>query len=78
MKDMVKTVAGWIKIIGYVFAGLSLVSGYIPVEQVVAFTIILSAVVKISEIIAPLTKTTVDDEIVAAVKKEGEEHGLIK
>jgi len=78
MKELVKSVAGWIKIIGYVFAGASLVAGYLPVDKVVAFTIILSALVKISEIIAPLTKTTADDEIVAAIKKEGTEHGLLK
>lgn len=73
-----KTVTGWIKAIGYIFAGLAFVSGYIPVEYLVAFTVFLSAGVKIGEIIAPLTKTTVDDEIVSTIKKEGTEHGFIK
>jgi hypothetical protein len=69
-----KNVAGWIKVIGYVFAALGLVAGYVDTQKVVAFTIFLSAFIKIAEIIAPLTKTTVDDQLVGVVKKEAEEH----
>jgi hypothetical protein len=69
-----KTVAGWLKIIGYIFAGLGLVAGYVDPKTVITFTIFLSAAIKIAEIIVPLTKTPTDDEIVKKVAEEAKEH----
>ena len=74
----IKTVAGWLKIVGYVASLAALVLGYLKPETVLAVTIILSAVVKLAEAIVSITPGKDDDAIAAQVKAELAKNGLIK
>ena len=73
--NMLKTWAGIIKVVTYVASAAGLIFGWLPVETVVAITVVMSAIAKIAEIIVGLTPSTADDarvkEIIDILKKNG-------
>ena len=77
MKTLIKSLAGWIKIIGYVGLAWSLAKGFLNPQTVVFVGLCLSGAVKIAEIIVGLTPSTKDDEIAAAVKEALIKEGII-
>lgn len=73
-----KSMAGWIKILGYVAALGGLIVGYLDVKTVLLITVAISALVKFIQEIAPLTPTTKDDEFIAQAAEILKKNGLLK
>lgn len=78
MKELIKSSAGWLKIIGYVAVALSLTMGFLDPKTALIITVGLSALVKFAEQIVGLTTTTADDEFLAKVKEILKKYGLLK
>lgn len=78
MKDLVKTSAGWLKIIGYVAVAISLGMGFMDAKTALIITVGLSALVKFSETVVGLTTSTADDEFVLKVKEILAKYNLLK
>lgn len=78
MKELFKTWAGILKVVTYIAAFAGLVMGYLPEALVVKAILIISAAVKIAEIIVGLTPSKVDDERLAEIIKILQDKGVIK
>ena len=76
--QLLKTWAGVIKVVTYVAALVGLLMGYLPEVLVIKVILIISAVVKIAEIIIGLTPSKVDDERLAEIIKILKDKGIIK
>lgn len=73
-----KSIAGVLKILGYVAALGGLVIGYLDPKTVIIITIAISALVKFVETIAPITPTTKDDEFIREAAVILRKNGLLK
>jgi len=77
MKSLIKSLAGWLKIISYAGLAWSLAKGLLNPATVVFIGLIISGAVKIAEIIVGITPSTKDDEIVQKVKDALIKEGII-
>ena len=73
-----KTVAGWVKIIGYVATLASMIMSFIDPKIALSIILILSAVVKVIDVYTAQTKNTQDDEFARQVTEILQKNNLIK
>jgi hypothetical protein len=78
MGSLLKSTAGWLKIIAYIATIISLAMGFLDPKAALIITVSISAVVKFSEQIIGLTPSTADDEFLNKVKEILKKYGLLK